>query len=128
MFLSLKLSTSKGPRRSCVRQNRARVLTGGREILSHMLDQCLIMDPGQSRRELRNGGPGSDYKTILGCTINLRNFANLPEKKSQDQHAVTEEVMAQTQWLKPEQSAEIEFVARTSGGRLRHASFRRPPA
>ena len=55
------------------------------------------MDPGQSRRELRNGGPGSDYKTILGCTINLMNFANLPEKKSQDQHAVTEEVMAQTQ-------------------------------
>jgi hypothetical protein len=24
------------------------------------------MDPGQSRRELRNGGPGSDYKTNSG--------------------------------------------------------------
>ena len=52
-------------------------------------------------------------------------FVNLPEKKSQHQHAVTEEVMAQTQWLKPEQAAEIEFVERTPHGRLRHASFRR---
>jgi DNA ligase D-like protein (predicted ligase) len=52
-------------------------------------------------------------------------FVNLPEKKSQHQHAVTEEVMAQTQWLKPEQPAEIEFVERTPHGRLRHASFRR---
>jgi hypothetical protein len=52
-------------------------------------------------------------------------FVNLPEKKSQHQHAVTEEVMAQVQWLKPEQAAEIEFVERTPHGRLRHASFRR---
>jgi ATP-dependent DNA ligase len=39
-------------------------------------------------------------------------FVNLPEKKSQHQHAVTEEVMAQAVWLKPEQPAEIEFVER----------------
>ena len=52
-------------------------------------------------------------------------FVNLPEKKSQHQHAVTEEVMAQAVWLKPEQPAEIEFVERTPHGRLRHASFRR---
>ncbi|MBZ5491718.1 MAG: hypothetical protein LAO76_12380 [Acidobacteriia bacterium] len=52
-------------------------------------------------------------------------FVNLPENKSKHQHAVTEEVMAQTQWLKPEQPAEIEFVERTPHGRLRHASFRR---
>jgi ATP-dependent DNA ligase len=52
-------------------------------------------------------------------------FVNLPERKPQHQHAVTEEVMAQVQWLKPEQAAEIEFVERTPHGRLRHASFRR---
>jgi len=52
-------------------------------------------------------------------------FVNLPERKLQHQHAVTEEVMAQVQWLKPEQAAEIEFVERTPHGRLRHASFRR---
>jgi ATP-dependent DNA ligase len=38
---------------------------------------------------------------------------------------MTEEVMAQAVWLKPEQPAEIEFVERTPHGRLRHASFRR---
>jgi bifunctional non-homologous end joining protein LigD len=52
-------------------------------------------------------------------------FVNLPEKKSQHQHAMTEEVMAESVWLKPQQSAEVEFVERTPGGRLRHASFRR---
>jgi ATP-dependent DNA ligase len=52
-------------------------------------------------------------------------FVNLPEKKSQHQHAVTEEVMRECVWLKPEQPAEIEFVERTPHRRLRHASFRR---
>jgi hypothetical protein len=36
--------------------------------------------------------------------------------------AKTEEVMAQTVWLKPKQAAEIEFVERTPSGKLRHAS------
>src|SRR4051794_37746395 len=52
-------------------------------------------------------------------------FVNLPERKGQHQHAVTEEVMKEVQWLRPEQPAEIEFVERTPHGRLRHASFRR---
>jgi len=51
-------------------------------------------------------------------------FVNLPERKSQHQHAVTEEVMAECVWLKPEQPVEIEFVERTPHGRLRHAAFR----
>jgi ATP-dependent DNA ligase len=55
----------------------------------------------------------------------LVSFVNLPEKKGQHQHAVTEEVMSQAVWLKPEQPVEIEFVERTPHGRLRHASFRR---
>jgi bifunctional non-homologous end joining protein LigD len=52
-------------------------------------------------------------------------FVNLPERRSQHQHAVTDEVMSEVVWLKPQQSAEIEFVERTPHGRLRHASFRR---
>jgi bifunctional non-homologous end joining protein LigD len=52
-------------------------------------------------------------------------FVNLPERKSQHPHAVTDEVMSEVVWLKPEQSAEIEFVERTPRGRLRYASFRR---
>jgi ATP-dependent DNA ligase len=52
-------------------------------------------------------------------------FVNLPERKSQHQHALTQEVMAECVWLKPAQPVEIEFVERTPGGRLRHASFRR---
>lgn len=51
-------------------------------------------------------------------------FVDLPEKKSNHQHAVTEEVMAEVQWLKPEQPVEVEFVERTPHGRLRHAAFR----
>ncbi len=52
-------------------------------------------------------------------------FANLPEKKSAHQHAMTEDVMAKSVWVKPEQPVEVEFVERTPHGRLRHASFRR---
>jgi ATP-dependent DNA ligase len=52
-------------------------------------------------------------------------FVNLPERKSQHQHAVTEEVMAECVWLKPEQPVEIKFIERTPHGRLRHAAFRR---
>jgi ATP-dependent DNA ligase len=65
------------------------------------------------------------FKAVQDLKTNKVPFVNLPEKKSQHQHAVTEEVMAQTQWLRPEQAVEVEFVERTPHGRLRHASFRR---
>lgn len=52
-------------------------------------------------------------------------FANLPEEKSDHQHAMTEDVMAKSIWLKPEQPIEVEFIERTPHRRLRHASFRR---
>jgi bifunctional non-homologous end joining protein LigD len=65
------------------------------------------------------------FKAVQDLKTKKVPFVNLPEKKSQHQHALTEEVMAEVAWLKPEQSAEIEFVERTSHGRLRHASFRR---
>jgi bifunctional non-homologous end joining protein LigD len=65
------------------------------------------------------------FKAVQDLKTKKVPFVNLPEKKSQHQHALTEEVMAEVTWLKPEQSAEIEFVERTPHGRLRHASFRR---
>lgn len=65
------------------------------------------------------------FKTVQDLKTKQVPFINLPERKSQHQHAITEEVMAQCVWLKPEQPVEIEFVERTPGGRLRHASFRR---
>jgi ATP-dependent DNA ligase len=52
-------------------------------------------------------------------------FVNLPEKASEHQHAITDEVMRKCVWLKPVQPAEIEFVERTPHRRLRHASVRR---
>jgi bifunctional non-homologous end joining protein LigD len=68
-------------------------------------------------------------RVIFDAVQDLRSktmpFANLPEKKSDHQHAMTEEVMAQSVWLKPEQPVEVEFVERTPHRRLRHASFRR---
>jgi ATP-dependent DNA ligase len=67
-------------------------------------------------------------KQIFDAVQDLRTnkvpFVNLPEKKSQHQHAVTEDVMREVVWLRPEQPAEIEFVERTPQGRLRHAMFR----
>jgi ATP-dependent DNA ligase len=68
---------------------------------------------------------GRANKAVQDLKTDKVPFVNLPEKKSQHEHAVTEEVMAQTQWLRPEQAAEIEFVERTPHGRLRHAAFRR---
>jgi ATP-dependent DNA ligase len=65
------------------------------------------------------------FKAVQDLKTNKVPFVNLPERKGQHQHAVTEEVMAQVQWLNPEQAAEIEFVERTPHRRLRHASFRR---
>jgi ATP-dependent DNA ligase len=65
------------------------------------------------------------FKALQDLKTRRVPFVNLPEKRSQHQHAVTDEVMSQVQWLRPEQPAEIEFVERTPAGRLRHASFRR---
>jgi haloalkane dehalogenase len=65
------------------------------------------------------------FKAVQDLKTNKGPFVNLSENKSHHQHAVTEEVMNQVQWLKPEQPAEVEFVERTPHGRLRHASFRR---
>ncbi|HEV7676010.1 MAG TPA: hypothetical protein VGQ12_15880 [Candidatus Angelobacter sp.] len=65
------------------------------------------------------------FKSVQDLKTKKVPFVNLPEKRSQHQHAVTDEVMSQVVWLKPEQLAKIEFVERTPHGRLRHASFRR---
>jgi ATP-dependent DNA ligase len=65
------------------------------------------------------------FKAVQDLKTKRVPFVNLPENKGQHQYAVTEEVMDQAVWLKPEQPAEIEFVERTPHGRLRHASFRR---
>ena len=65
------------------------------------------------------------FKAVQDLKTDKVPFVNLPEQKGQHQHAVTEEVMKEVQWLRPEQAAEIEFVERTPHRRLRHASFRR---
>jgi ATP-dependent DNA ligase len=65
------------------------------------------------------------FKAVQDLKTDKVPFVNLPERKGQHQHAVTEEVMKGVQWLRPEQPAEIEFVERTPHRRLRHASFRR---
>jgi len=51
-------------------------------------------------------------------------FVNLPEP-NRSGHGLTAEKMKDCTWLKPERRCEMEFVERTSGGRLRHAKFRR---
>jgi DNA ligase D-like protein (predicted ligase) len=51
-------------------------------------------------------------------------FVNLPEP-GRSGHGLTAEKMRDCVWLKPECRCELEFVERTAGGRLRHATFRR---
>ena len=51
-------------------------------------------------------------------------FVNLPEP-NRSGHGLTAEKMNDCVWLKPERRCELEFVERTKGGRLRHATFRR---
>jgi bifunctional non-homologous end joining protein LigD len=65
------------------------------------------------------------FKAVQDLKTDKVPFVNLPERKGQHQHAVTEEVMKEVQWLRPEQPVEVEFVERTPHRRLRHASFRR---
>lgn len=55
---------------------------------------------------------------IAGCP-----FVNLPEPSSR-RGAVDKEEMPVCVWVRPERQAEIEYAERTTGGRLRHASFR----
>jgi ATP-dependent DNA ligase len=64
------------------------------------------------------------FEAIKGLRTSTCPFGNLPEGRKSP-HALTEEVMRQCVWLKPERRCEVEFVERTKGGRLRHAEFRR---
>jgi hypothetical protein len=64
------------------------------------------------------------YDAVQDLKTNKCPFSNLPEKASEHQYAVTEEVMQKCVWLNPKQLAEIAFIERTPHGRLRHASFR----
>lgn len=51
-------------------------------------------------------------------------FVNLPEPPDRP-HAVTEEEMKKCVRVHPKREAEIEYVNRTAGGRLRHPKFRK---
>jgi DNA ligase D-like protein (predicted ligase) len=51
-------------------------------------------------------------------------FVNLPEPDKSG-HGLTAEKMKECIWVKPERRCELEFVERTTSGRLRHAVFRR---
>jgi len=64
------------------------------------------------------------FDAIKGLRTKKCPFANLPEHRKSP-HALTEQVMRQCVWVKPERRCEVEFVERTKGGRLRHAEFRR---
>ena len=64
------------------------------------------------------------FEAIKGLRTPKCPFANLPERRKSP-HALSEEIMRQCVWVKPEHRCEVEFVERTKGGRLRHAEFRR---
>jgi bifunctional non-homologous end joining protein LigD len=51
-------------------------------------------------------------------------FVNLPEPPGRP-HALTAEEMQECVWVRAKLQAEVEYVNRTAGGRLRHPKFRR---
>lgn len=50
-------------------------------------------------------------------------FVNLPEPPGR-KHALTADEMKECVWVRPKLQAEVEYVNRTAGGRLRHPKFR----
>ena len=78
-------------------------------------------------KKLKNGFSAYTKEEVMNTIRRLRTkhcpFTNLPQPKGRS--AVDEEVMKEAVWVKPERSVEVEFVERTAGGRLRHASFRK---
>jgi bifunctional non-homologous end joining protein LigD len=63
-------------------------------------------------------------KAIRGLKVKTNPFVNLPEKAGSRHSAVDEEVMKTVTWVRPVRKVEVEFVERTSSGRLRHSHFR----
>jgi bifunctional non-homologous end joining protein LigD len=78
-------------------------------------------------KKLRNGFVPQTRRMLLDALRDLRMddcpFVNLPEPGSR-RGAVDTEEMRKCVWVRPERKCEVEFVERTSGGRLRHAAFR----
>ncbi|MBV9072051.1 MAG: hypothetical protein JOZ10_00345 [Acidobacteria bacterium] len=64
------------------------------------------------------------FEELRGLETRKCPFVNLPER-NRSGHGLTAEKMRECVWLKPERRCELEFVERTVGGRLRHATFRR---
>jgi len=78
--------------------------------------------------KIRNGFTRSLRLEIAKNFPKLRSsvcpFANLPEPASARRgEAITREVMAKIQWLRPKLVAQIEFTEWTKGNHLRHSKF-----
>ena len=78
-------------------------------------------------KKLKNGFTPQSKNEVFRAIEPLRTrrcpFVNLPEKPGRS--AIDAEVMKTAVWVKPLRLAEVEFVEWTSGGRLRHAAFRK---
>jgi bifunctional non-homologous end joining protein LigD len=79
-------------------------------------------------KKLKNGFTPFTKRQVMdairGSEVKRCPFVNLPERAGSRHSAVDEEVMKTVTWVKPLRNVEAEFVERTSGGRLRHSSFR----
>lgn len=64
------------------------------------------------------------FDELKGLRTSRCPFVNLPEP-NRSGHGLTAQKMRECTWLKPERSCELDFVERTTGGRLRHATFRK---
>ena len=78
-------------------------------------------------KKLKNGFSAFSKQQVMDAIRGLKQkkcpFANLPEPRGR-RSAVDEETMREAVWVRPLRSVEVEFVERTSSGKLRHAFFR----
>lgn len=78
-------------------------------------------------KKLKNGFNPLSRREVMDAIAKSRTkrcpFVNLPERAGRG--AVDAEVMKTVVWVRPVRAVEVDFVEWTSGGRLRHAAFRR---
>ena len=64
------------------------------------------------------------FDAIKGLQTPNCPFSNVPAS-DRTPHELTETLMRECVWVKPERRCEVAFMERTKSGRLRHAEFRR---
>jgi bifunctional non-homologous end joining protein LigD len=109
-------------------------LIGGYMRGSHGIDSLIVGEyrrkeliyVGRVRAGLVPASRREVFQELKSLVIEKCPFINLPETaRSRWGESLTAEKMKQCVWVKPKLTAQVEFLERTEGGRLRHSRFMR---